>query len=378
MAYKIGDIFDFHIQHLDPFAQGVHKDEKGVVFINKTLAGEKGKAKILKKSKGVYFAGLISIDQTSEKREQADCPHFHECQGCHYLHTSYSEELELKKTALSHNLKQLQLPEITVHPHSRRHSYRNRIQWHYDAKEKKIGLINTNEGKEIIPTPDCRLALPEIQESFRDFLQSQWWSQNQVKKNPKGHIEFSLDQKSQKVTTHFNSPYAASGFTQVNQEMNKKAIQLVTRWIKDFIAPGQLIVDLFGGSGNLTSQLTDHEVLVVDSFKPRSDLAQHQTFLKANLFKDDALLSIQKFIKPSKKKVAALIFDPPRSGHKQIASYVEAFRPTVIIAMSCNSSTLARDLKSITGHIVEQVHLLDFFPSTYHMETLALLKREAP
>ena len=84
----------FKIDHMDPLGQGVYKSDDQVFFIPKTLPGEEGEFRINKKRKGVHFCSLAKLTSTSDQRITPVCPHFEECNGCHYLHTNYPEELK--------------------------------------------------------------------------------------------------------------------------------------------------------------------------------------------------------------------------------------------------------------------------------------------
>jgi 23S rRNA (uracil1939-C5)-methyltransferase len=75
------------------------------------------------------------------------------------------------------------------------------------------------------------------------------------------------------------------------------------------------------------------------------------------------------------KNIDLLILDPPRSGFKGLEEISKTYSVKNILYVSCNPSTLARDLASIKEKFkIKEVHLLDFFPSTYHFETLVILK----
>lgn len=97
----------FIIDHIDPFGQGVFKSEQDIYFIPKTLPEETGTFQVLKKRKGVHFCELLKLEKTSSKRVPAECVHYEECNGCHYLHTDYDSELEFKKASLQKIISQL-------------------------------------------------------------------------------------------------------------------------------------------------------------------------------------------------------------------------------------------------------------------------------
>ena len=76
--------------------------------------------------------------------------------------------------------------------------------------------------------------------------------------------------------------------------------------------------------------------------------------------------------------VDAIIVDPPRSGldEKLLRALIER-GPQGFIYVSCEPATLARDLAILTegGYTVQSVELFDFFPQTYHIESLAYLTK---
>ena len=89
----------FEIEHIDPLGQGVSKKSK-ITFIEKTLPGEIGQATIYKEAKGVSFGFIKNADDIeleSKDRVAPECPHYWECPGCQYLHTTYENEILFKK-----------------------------------------------------------------------------------------------------------------------------------------------------------------------------------------------------------------------------------------------------------------------------------------
>jgi 23S rRNA (uracil1939-C5)-methyltransferase len=70
-----------------------------------------------------------------------------------------------------------------------------------------------------------------------------------------------------------------------------------------------------------------------------------------------------------------MIIDPPRPGmHKNVVKSVLDIRPLRIVYVSCNPSTLARDLAMLSErYTVKEVQPVDMFPHTYHIEAVAKL-----
>ncbi|MFH1367752.1 MAG: 23S rRNA (uracil(1939)-C(5))-methyltransferase RlmD [Elusimicrobiota bacterium] len=80
---------------------------------------------------------------------------------------------------------------------------------------------------------------------------------------------------------------------------------------------------------------------------------------------------------PDKPVFNALILDPPRGGiSTKVVKYIDQLKPEKIIYVSCNPSTLARDLALIietSGYKINKIKSVDMFPHTYHIETVAQL-----
>ena len=99
------------------------------VFVPFVLAEEKIEASLTEQKPGFARAKADSILEPSPHRIPPPCPHFTRCGGCHYQHTTYEHQLEIKKEILRESLRRmakLELPfDIEVHP-SPPWNYRNR------------------------------------------------------------------------------------------------------------------------------------------------------------------------------------------------------------------------------------------------------------
>ncbi len=335
----------------------------------KTLPDEEGSASVVSEKKGVRFlAPPETFSKSSEKRIDPICPHFKSCPSCHFLHTDYENELKFKKTTLQRNLK----TEVIVHPAPDRLHYRNRIQLHYDLKKEKIGYLNPSSN-EILEVPSCMIGTKEVSEALRNLYLDKSWKKTIGSGPPYGHLEIYLQNNQTQI--HVNQSYSAGGFTQVNNLMNNVLLDLVDKKIKELsLGDNPNILDLFGGNGNLTRNISQGNIFVVDGFPAKKELlTPYQTFIQIDLFSSNFLELFPAKIKTN--FIDLLILDPPRSGFKGLEQFINSYSVRNILYVSCNPATLTRDLASIEEKFkIKEVHLLDFFPSTYHFETLVLLK----
>lgn len=367
----------FEIKRMDPLGQGVSlassQEDSKVTFIPKTLPGEEGLAEVTeKKGKKVQFARVKEIHKQSPDRVESPCPHFHECQGCSFLHTSYEKEVVFKKDAYSFLFKNLISPEKVKYSQSKeRLAYRNRIQLHYE--QGKLGF-RSKEG--IHSVPECKLPHPLIQEKLKEIYQDEIINILPKDSPPKGHLEISHEEEGLQV--YFNEPYSAGGFRQVNESMGLLAQQRIKEIAEKALSQGdgsnKLLIDLFGGSGFL-SDFYQGEKLIIDRGDQRKENPQ---FIDLNLFSRFAAATLEKKINKLGlgEHQRVLIIDPPRSGLKNIGEFVQ--KTEVIIYLSCNPHSQVRDLNSLmkekSWQLVE-LEFFDFFPATHHLESLAVLRR---
>ncbi len=348
----------FRIDHMDPLGQGVYKQNGKITFIAKTLPGESGTARVYKRSKGVQFAHVETLDNTAENRIEPECAHFQNCPSCNYLHTDYDSELVYKKQALLRQLTPLGITDddIEVVGAPQRLGYRNRIQLH--VKNKTLGLVDARTQR-IIEIPHCQLVTealrPELEQLYRED-----------KSLPDGHCELYYRNHEAHVT--WNKPYAHGGFTQVNTAMN----EYLQGYVQKYAAtkPYKTLLDLFSGDGNLSKPLmqnvSQRMMIDIDNREESPD------YMALDLHRKIALKQFTE--QCSQVHYDLMLIDPPRKGFAELQAWVKKCQPQQIIYVSCHAATLARDLKNMPpGYSIKHTVLLDMFPGTHHFETMVHL-----
>lgn len=357
----------FQITGIDSLGQGVSKLTDKVAFIPKTTIGDKGEATIMSEKKGVIFARANKFSSHSELRINPICDHFNSCPSCHFLHVEYSDELKFKLENLQRLFRNLPLPKIEVIAAEDRLGYRNRVQLHYSLKTKLIGMKDPSTF-EITPIPFCKIAVKEVLDEVKRLYQNNQWMSEAPTAPMEGHVE--IYQRDNQTQVSWNRPYAEGGFTQVNQVMNDRLKEVLKGEWK--LSSGGLL-DLFGGTGNLSQGLNYSRRLCVDIY-PK---AMPSEFLNQDLYDKEALRKVSKVIKQDGILVENLILDPPRSGLKNLTEWLETFRPKNAVYVSCDPHTMARDLQGLPGYAITRAFLIDFFPSTFHFESMFFLERKS-
>lgn len=363
----------FIIDHIDPLGQGVYKTEDKIYFIPKTLPGESGVARPIKVKKNIHFCQLISIENPSPERKKPECPHFLDCPACDFLHTSYESEIGFKAESFAKIIRNLPCDNFEIIKASQRLHYRNRIQLHYRKNSLELGHIDGRQNK-IVSVPDCRILHPDLT-AARDRIYADKKALLLKQRRPKGHVELYRKPLEQKTQESWNRPYAQGGFSQVNEEMNQKLKKTLQEKLGD--VKDQIILDLFGGDGNLTRDFKDAKKIEhIDLYSSPINPTERENFYSLDLNDIGSLSEFYTIYQKThaREDVDVLIVDPPRAGFKRLNDWVENFRPKRLAYISCHPATMAHDIQTINKqYSIEFAAMLDLFPSTHHFEAMLIL-----
>lgn len=404
---------------------GLAKDDK-VYFVPYTLEGEEVEIEVVQEKKDYSLANPINIIKPSPERVEPVCKYFTLCGGCDFQHIPYEKQIEIKKEILKDQLLRIgkvDLPIEKVYP-SQPFNYRNKAQFKFDGKNFGFYRPNSNQ---VVDVDYCYLLkedLNQIIQPLKKFLFKYALSPSQVivfsnSKNQKlikfvfsdssqitniiPKIEIYKDEIDENIKgigfydkekrqlllgedvifeTVDNYKYRVSmdSFFQVNIYQIKNLIDLVVQEVKD--KGYKRAVDFYCGVGTFSVPLANYvrEVLGIESneeaVKDAKANVKHNNlknlkFLKA---KTEKGLKYAKDFKPE-----VIVFDPPRSGlNKTIIREISKIEPIQkIIYISCNPSTLARDLKDFKeyGFNPLKVSMVDMFPQTHHIESVVVLEK---
>jgi 23S rRNA (uracil1939-C5)-methyltransferase len=416
---------------------GLAHADGNTVFVPFVLPGEEVRAATKSKKKKLVWAELLEVTSAAKERGKARCAHFQKCGGCHYQHIPATEQLRLKKEILRETLSRLGgvswTGEITEHS-AEPYGYRNRAQWAVRSGMPRALGYFLPESSVIVPIDECpvlspRLAqtfgrlqdmarsgtLPEgIQEieAFADSADEKIALNVAFEKFPKSAEELAatfrsavpeieslllLDQKKNRFELtgpgyllHEVAGYRYNvshlSFFQVNRFLIEDLLKSVTANAK-----GSLALDLYSGVGFFTLPLAKafQKVVCVDAnLAATRDLYANAELAGVTIVSHNE--HAEEFLKKTEEKPEFVVLDPPRAGlGAEAAKTLAGLGAREIVYLSCDPSTLARDLavmtdsarkpKEITGPSVRyeivEMHLIDLFPQTFHIETLVRLRR---
>jgi 23S rRNA (uracil1939-C5)-methyltransferase len=133
-------------------------------------------------------------------------------------------------------------------------------------------------------------------------------------------------------------------------------------------------VELFAGSGTLSVEIARHaRPFVAVEQRPEAADALRLNLASRDLTARVVVADANGFRIP--RSTSAVVLDPPRIGAPGVMQTLSGLRLAQVIYVSCNPSTLARDLAQLAaaGYRMTDLELVDLFPQTSHVEVLARL-----
>jgi 23S rRNA (uracil1939-C5)-methyltransferase len=406
------------------------------VFVPFVLPGEKVEAEIRQEKLGFARGSVTQVIDAAPDRIEARCPYFRQCGGCHYQHIPYERQLEFKAGILRETLQRIAKielkSEIQLHA-SPPWSYRNRTRLQVQtAPEFALGYFQFGS-HQFLPVRECPISSPLLNrvivrllevggldcpasveeiELFADATDERllaWafcgrdadgknlprWaealqcelpeicgvtffsSRRRVQEDDAPTDSKLLAQSGAKAirykTKEHEYQVRAGAFFQVNRHLVDELVSVVTG-----NAQGDLALDLYAGVGLFSVVLARkfHHILGVEASQ-----TAHADFLQnvpANVKAAGASTEDYLSSRPARKRPDLVVLDPPRAGVGRTVtrSLVELGAPLVRY-VSCDPATLARDVAPLLadGYHIEEAHLFDLFPETFHIESVMLLAR---
>jgi len=176
--------------------------------------------------------------------------------------------------------------------------------------------------------------------------------------------------------------FSPTDFTQVNAGVNRVLVKRAVDMLDP--RPGERVGDLFCGLGNFTLALATRGAEVIGMEGSPGLVARAQRNADANGLAGRARFIAHDLYKDAAGALARLgpvdklLIDPPRDGAIDICKELAEPGPSRIVYVSCSPSTLARDagvLVNVKGYRLVAAGVVNMFPHTGHVESIALLSR---
>lgn len=414
------------INDLDPFGQGVARHNGKAIFIEGALPGEQAEVQITEEKKQFSRARVKRLLTTSPERVDARCPHFGVCGGCQQQHASGALQQRSKSAALQRMIAretgQDITPEAVIAGPEYGYRRRARLGLQFLPRQQKLAVgFRKAASAELVDIQVCPVLAPEL----ASLLQPLRICLNSLKAVRRlGHAELVLaDNGPVLVLRHLDAlnegdtallhnfgakagltiylapdsdrliklcgeaPYyqvddlrlafSPQDFIQVNDAVNRQMVAQALEWLD--VQPDERVLDLFCGMGNFTlplarraKQVTGVEgvasLVAQGQYNAQSNTLNNAEFFHHNLEED---VTRQPWAQRGFEKV---LLDPARAGAAGVMAQIAKLAPERVVYVSCNPTTLARDSKVLlaAGYRLERVRMLDMFPHTGHLESMAL------
>jgi 23S rRNA (uracil1939-C5)-methyltransferase len=411
---------------------GLGRNPEGkAVFVPFVLPGEEVDITILEEKTGFARATLNRLLQPSPARIEAACPYFGQCGGCHYQHTTYTTQLEIKSAILRETLQRIGkfawTGEILVHS-AEPWNYRNRTRMKVRTGEQFALGYHRMSSHNLLEVKQCPISSPAINRVMQHL-----WQLGEAGRVPQGITEievfadhadaalllevymlpgdtdlseFVRDMQIRvpgiKGISFFTQPPGRSstdlaalkqvfGETALNYQAGDKVLRvtagsffqtnryLVRELVQAVVGDGSggMALDLYAGVGLFAAHLAKRfqQVFAVESSPSSADDLEKNMPRNVTAVRTTA----EQFLpKCHNLRPDLVVVDPPRAGlGEKAATLLASLRVPRITYLSCDPTTLARDLRLFLdgGYRVEEVRMIDLFPQTFHIESMVRLAR---
>ena len=425
------------IESLDREGRGVAHVEGKTIFVDGAVTGEEVEYASYRKKPSFELAQVLRTAGESFSRVAPRCAFFGTCGGCSMQHVDESTQVAAKQRVLEDALWHIGRvrPETMLRPlHGLAWGYRHRARLSARWVEKKGGsLVGFRERKstyvtdmtscEVLPpnvsglirplrtlidSLEIKERIPQIEvavgeeltvlvlrvleavgeedgERLKRFAEQhgvQIWLQPAGPDSAHAFwplespgLRYALPQYGVRIA------FGPTDFTQVNHAVNRLLVARALGLLDP--QPGERVIDFFCGLGNFTLPIarSGADVLGVEGSAAllgraqanarANGLAEACRFAMANLFEADECARL-----PACDKA---LLDPPREGAVDLVKSFGVKGPSRIVYVSCDPATLARDagvLVNAIGYQFAAAGVVNMFPHTSHVESIALFERE--
>ena len=422
---------------LDEAGRGVARVQGKAVFIADALPGEQVEFVRLRQHRNFDEARLQSILMPAADRVEPPCAHFGVCGGCALQHLAPQRQIEFKEKQLLQALArigQVEPAQVLQPLRGGSENYRRRarlgVRWVPKKNRALVGFRERNSKfladirrcrvlkspadqlvgrlSDLITTLQVRDRLPQIEVSVADnatalvfrvlrplddadreklqqfgrdhqvqiFLQPQGYDSITALEPPVAPLTYSLPEFAVELV------FEPFDFVQIHGELNEKMVSQTIRLLE--LNPEHRVLDLFCGLGNFSLPLArraasvigvEGEASLVERARANAvrNGLRNVSFVTANLFE------AQQHGPWSAQRFDRVLIDPPRAGAREILPLVAQCGATRVVYVSCHPGSLARDAGILVkdhGFRLAAAGVMDMFPHTTHVESIAVFERE--
>ena len=427
--------FEVDIENLSHEGRGISHHNGKTIFVFGALPGERVKIELNKSNKTYAEATAIEVIKASPDRIEPHCPHFKMCGGCSLQHVSQDTQLRLKQESLLEMLQHAGieigevLPTITSKPWGYRRKARLGVKFVQKKGRLLVGFRERNKPyladmdscailvervglhltdlMALIGAMDARETIAQIEVAsddehcmlvfrhLKDLSETDLERLTQFAKDsgfwvslqPQGpdsihplYPELQELRFKPLPDKDISIRFKANDFTQVNAAVNQAMVQQALSFLD--LQADDKVLDLFCGLGNFTlpmalqaKQVTGVEGDEAMVQRARDNALEHD-ITNTEYFAED-LTQVEYKPRWMKQRYDKILLDPPRSGALEIVQKLKPMGASTIVYVSCQPTSLVRDALILCkqGYHLTHLGLMDMFPHTAHVESMAVFKK---
>jgi 23S rRNA (uracil1939-C5)-methyltransferase len=422
-----------HVESLSHDGRGIAHIDGKIVFLENALPNEQVVFAYVRRHNKFDEAKVVEILQPSPDRVIPKCPHFNICGGCSLQHLNHTKQIFFKTLAFQEQMKHfgnLDTLNILSSITGPIWNYRSRARLsvkYVQKKQKALVGFHEKNGRYVAEITQCPILhmkvskkilalsnlvvefsiynqIPQIEiacggdvtallfrhlqkfsdkdiellqkfgteHDFQIYLQAGGMETIKLLATNKTPVSLSYKLTKQNIEMFF----APTDFTQINQEINQQMVAHVLALLD--AQPTEKVLDLFCGIGNFTIPLATkcNHIIGIEGNKyaivRAKQNAEYNTIKNTEFYCFDLTKELSAPLW-AKQQYDKILLDPPRTGALEICTQIKKFGAKKIVYVSCNHATLARDAKELTnnGYKLQSVCVVDMFPHTSHIETIA-------
>ncbi|MBV8528485.1 MAG: class I SAM-dependent RNA methyltransferase [Candidatus Dormibacteraeota bacterium] len=400
-----------------------HDEDGAVVLVDAAIPGELVDAELRFRKGKVSFATARDVIEPDPDRVVPPCRYVPECGGCQWQHIAYPRQLTLKREVVLDALARQHVPapaEIPVHGMDDPWRYRRRGEFHVvpghrGVADAELGFNRARSWRPIA-IDDCLIHAAAITDSMASLRELARRSVGEagspltvvhvtagdgiellVRGKPRSalpaevvddvaaHAEARARFAIESTTLHWRGHayrVTPATFIQVNWMQMDVLYECALHALGD--VTGLRVVDAYAGIGVLSVHLaaTAEHVICIESNRE----AARMGVLNARLNEVGERLTympepVERALPRLAGVIDCLVLDPPRAGcESAVSAWLALTGPERIAYVSCDPATLARDLHVLVAsgpYELCSLEIVDMFPQTHHVESVACLQRRA-
>lgn len=397
-AESLGATHEVTIEKLVYGGDGLARIGAQTVFVPFAAPGDRLRVRITETGRNFARAVIEEILTPAPARRTPPCPHFGVCGGCQLQHLEYPAQLAAKAEFVRESLRRLGGIEWTgeiATLAAAEFGYRARAEIkvrRVDDEPPHIGYFRAGT-HEVCEVNDCAILLPAANRELQRLRAEPELIPHGATRvyltvgddgvivtpatgeNGKAHEVDALGTAQQRIGG-FTYRFGVRSFFQSNRLLVEELVRTAVNE-----RDGALAVDLYAGVGLFTLPLAQRFAQVIAVEGNRLAVAHGSENVRANNVTNVRYdsVSVEAWLKYKATEQPCpdlVLLDPPRAGAGAIViERLAALAPPQLVYVSCDPATLARDLKLLVayGYTLRALTVLDMFPQTFHVETVAEL-----